>query len=66
MCDSERARALLFGLYTATPALFLALLVSLAMLAILIARTRIRSAAMLGSLSAVLPLAVCGLLIASL
>ncbi|WP_157563649.1 hypothetical protein [Micromonospora chokoriensis] len=66
VCDSERSRALLFGLYTATPALFLALLVSLAMLAGLVARTRIRSSAVLGSLSAVLPLAVCGLLIASL
>ncbi|MEU8424409.1 hypothetical protein AB0C15_26405 [Micromonospora sp. NPDC048835] len=65
-CDSERSRALLFGLYVATPALFLALLVSLAMLAVLVARTRIRSSAVLGSLSAVLPLAVCGLLLASL
>ena len=65
-CDSERSRALLFGLYVATPALFLALLVSLAMLAGLIARTRIRSSAVVGTLSAVLPLTVCGLLTASL
>ncbi|SCF20040.1 hypothetical protein [Micromonospora saelicesensis] len=66
VCDSERSRALRFGLYVATPALFLALLVSLAMLWVLVARTRIRSSAVLGSLSAVLPLAVCGILIASL
>ncbi|MET7708007.1 hypothetical protein [Micromonospora sp. NPDC005413] len=49
----------------ATPAIFLALLVSLAMLA-LISRTRIRSSALVGTLSAVLPLAACGFLAASL
>ncbi|MGC4794707.1 hypothetical protein ACLQ3H_11360 [Micromonospora saelicesensis] len=66
VCDSERSRALLFGLYVATPALFLALLVSLAMLSVLVARTRIRSSALLGSLSAVPPLALCGIVIVSL
>ncbi|WFE51646.1 hypothetical protein [Micromonospora sp. WMMD1155] len=65
-CDSERSRALLFVLYVATPALFLALLVSLAMLAVLVSRTRIRSSAVVGTLSAVLPLAVCGFVAASL
>ncbi|SCE87684.1 hypothetical protein [Micromonospora chokoriensis] len=65
-CDSERSRALLFGLYVATPALFLALLVSLAMLAVLVSRTRIRSSAVVGTLSAGLPLVVCGFLAASL
>ncbi|MGW2626128.1 hypothetical protein [Micromonospora taraxaci] len=65
-CDSERSRALLFGLYVGTPALFLALLVSLAMLAVLVSRARIRSSAVVGTLAAVLPLAVCGFLAASL
>ncbi|MEO3774667.1 hypothetical protein [Micromonospora sp. B9E7] len=66
VCESERSRALLFLLYVATPALFLALLVSLAMLAVLVSRARIRSSAVVGTLSAVLPLAVCGFLAASL
>ncbi|MET7876622.1 hypothetical protein [Micromonospora profundi] len=64
-CDSERSRMLIFGLYVATPALFLALLVSLTLLAALVSRTRIRSSALVGTLSAVLPLAVCGVLAAS-
>ncbi|MBQ1022461.1 hypothetical protein KBX71_31940 [Micromonospora sp. D93] len=38
MCDSERSRALFFGLYVALPAMFLALLVSVAALAVLISR----------------------------
>ncbi|WP_430498211.1 hypothetical protein ACQRWP_25160 [Micromonospora trifolii] len=66
VCDSERSRTLLFGLYVVLPAMFLALLVSLATLAVLISRTRIRSAALVGTLAAMLPLAVCGLLAASL
>ncbi|MEU7679033.1 hypothetical protein AB0C42_29925 [Micromonospora taraxaci] len=66
VCESERSRALLFGLYVATPALFLALLVSLAMLAVLVTRARIRSSAVVGTLSAALPLAACGLLTAIL
>ncbi|MFJ6166204.1 hypothetical protein ACIQH6_13905 [Micromonospora orduensis] len=65
-CDSERSRMLLFGLYVALPAMFLALLVSLATLAALVTRTRVRSAALVGTLSAVLPLAVCALVVASL
>ncbi|MGC4744041.1 hypothetical protein ACLQ28_00020 [Micromonospora sp. DT201] len=65
-CDSERSRMLLFGLYVALPAMFLALLISLATLAALASRTRIRSAALVGTLSAVVPLAVCALLSASL
>ncbi|MFI5925938.1 hypothetical protein ACIA3K_08105 [Micromonospora sp. NPDC051543] len=65
-CDSEGSRMLLFGLYVALPAMFLALLVSLATLAMLVSRTRNRSSALVGTLSAVLPLAVCGLLTASL
>ncbi|MDG4784004.1 hypothetical protein O7614_30565 [Micromonospora sp. WMMD961] len=48
------------------PALFLALLLSLAMLAVLVTRIRIRSSAVVGSLSAALPLVVCGFLAASL
>lgn len=66
VCDSERSDMLMFGLYVALPALFLALLVSLATLAVLISRARIRSSAVVGTLSAVLPLIVCGLLAASL
>ncbi|MEV4496612.1 hypothetical protein AB0J84_13005 [Micromonospora arborensis] len=65
-CDSERSRMLLFGLYVALPAMFLALLISLATLAALVSRTRISSAALVGTLSAVVPLAVCALLTASL
>ncbi|MDG9678748.1 hypothetical protein [Micromonospora sp. DH14] len=64
-CDSERSRALLFGLYVALPAVFLALLVSLATLAMLLSRARIRSSALVGTLSA-LPLLACALLTASL
>ncbi|MEU8168309.1 hypothetical protein AB0B97_17620 [Micromonospora sp. NPDC049004] len=66
VCDSERSRMLLFGLYVALPAMFLALLVSLVTLAVLVPRTRNRSSALVGTLSAVLPLAACGLLTASL
>ncbi|MET8203907.1 hypothetical protein [Micromonospora taraxaci] len=66
VCESERSRALLFGLNVATPALFLALLVSLAMLAVLVSRARIRSSVVVGSLSAVLPLVVCGFIAVSL
>ncbi|KOX09351.1 hypothetical protein V6W11_08205 [Micromonospora profundi] len=65
-CDSERSRMLSFGLYVAAPALFLALLVSLTLLAALVSRTRIRSSALVGTLSAVLPLAACGVLTTSL
>ncbi|MFF0171958.1 hypothetical protein ACWD6L_06370 [Micromonospora profundi] len=65
-CDSERSRTLIFGLYVAAPAMFLALLVSLAMLAVLVSRTRIRSSVLVGTLSAVLPLAACGVLTTSL
>lgn len=36
VCDSERSRMLLFGLYVALPAMFLALLVSLVTLAVLV------------------------------
>ncbi|MCX5120259.1 hypothetical protein OG992_24035 [Micromonospora sp. NBC_00362] len=63
VCDSERSRTLLFGLYVALPALFLALLVSLAALATLSSRTGIRSSALVGTLAAVLPLLACGLLV---
>ncbi|MEK8109210.1 hypothetical protein NKG94_39900 [Micromonospora sp. M12] len=63
VCDSERSDVLMFGLYVALPALFLALLVSLMTLAVLISRARIRSSALVGTLCAVLPLTVCGLLI---
>lgn len=63
VCDSERSTTLLFGLYVALPALFLALLVSLATLAALISRTRIRSSALVGTLAAALPLVACGLLV---
>ncbi|MFE9192645.1 hypothetical protein ACFYL6_23875 [Micromonospora sp. NPDC007208] len=66
VCDSERSEMLMFGLYVALPAMFLALLISLATLAVLLARTRIRSSTMVGSLAAVLPLLVCGLLATSL
>ncbi|MEU5906554.1 hypothetical protein [Micromonospora sp. NPDC047527] len=66
VCDSERSRMLLIGLYVALPAMFLALLVSLASLAVLASRTRIGSAVLVGTLSAVVPLAVCGLLTFSL
>ncbi|MCG5460613.1 hypothetical protein AB0K35_06820 [Micromonospora sp. NPDC053740] len=62
VCDSERSRTLLFGLYVALPALFLALLVSLATLAVLISRTQLRSSALVGTLAALLPLVACGLL----
>ncbi|MFF5178579.1 hypothetical protein ACFY2Q_11220 [Micromonospora sp. NPDC000316] len=65
-CDSERSRMLIFGLYVAAPAVFLALMASLAILAGLVSRTRLRSSALIGTLSAVLPLAACGLLTASL
>ncbi|MET8123461.1 hypothetical protein [Micromonospora sp. NPDC005189] len=66
VCDSERSDMLMFGLYVAMPAMFLALLVSLLTLAVLITRTRIHSSALVGTLSAVLPLVVCGLLITNL
>ncbi|MFI6271233.1 hypothetical protein [Micromonospora zamorensis] len=66
VCDSERSEMLMFGLYVALPAMFLALLVSLVTLAVLISRTRIRSSALVGTLSAVLPLVMCGLLTAGL
>ncbi|MET8084945.1 hypothetical protein [Micromonospora sp. NPDC005237] len=48
VCDSERSRMLLFGLYVAAPALFLELLVSLVTLAMLVSRTRNRSSALVG------------------
>ncbi|MFC8299274.1 hypothetical protein [Micromonospora orduensis] len=66
VCDSERSRMLLFGLYVALPAMFLALLVSLATLAALVSRVRIRSGALVGTLSAVVPLAGCALVTATL
>ncbi|MBM0233425.1 hypothetical protein JNW91_17120 [Micromonospora sp. STR1_7] len=66
VCDSERSRMLMVGLYVAMPALFLALLISLAMLAALVWSTRIRSSVLVGTLSAVLPLLGCGFLAASL
>ncbi|MBQ0993014.1 hypothetical protein [Micromonospora sp. H61] len=66
VCDSERSRTLLFGLYVALPALFLAALVSLATLAALISRTRIRSSTLVGTLAALLPLLACSLLVTSL
>ncbi|MEV4119137.1 hypothetical protein [Micromonospora sp. NPDC049645] len=66
VCDSERSDMLMFGFYVALPAVFLALLISLATLAVLISRSRIRSSALVGSLAAVLPLLACGLLATSL
>ncbi|MEH1054632.1 hypothetical protein V6U89_05395 [Micromonospora sp. CPCC 206171] len=52
-CTSDRDRWLLFGLYTLTPPLFLALLVSLVLLWLTVARRPVRSAAVAGTLSAV-------------
>ncbi|RQX11220.1 hypothetical protein DDE19_31160 [Micromonospora ureilytica] len=63
VCDSERSRVLLFGLYVALPAMFLALLVSLTTVAVLTSRTRLRSSALVGTLAAALPLLACGLLV---
>ncbi|MFC3504539.1 hypothetical protein ACFOOK_26725 [Micromonospora krabiensis] len=51
-CTSDRDRWLLFGLYTLTPALFAALLVSLLLLWLTVRRGRPRSAAAAGTLSA--------------
>ncbi|MEU8296788.1 hypothetical protein AB0C04_05815 [Micromonospora sp. NPDC048909] len=50
-CTSERDGWLLFGLYTVTPALFVAMLVSLVLLRL--TATRLRSALAAGTLSAV-------------
>ncbi|MFG3696861.1 hypothetical protein ACGF5C_02910 [Micromonospora sp. NPDC047620] len=61
-CDSGRSRMLLFGLYTATPALFLALLISLVALWLLVVRSRKRSPVLVGTLSAVPALIVSGIL----
>ncbi len=63
-CDSDRSRTLLFGLYTATPALFLALLTSLVVLWLVVVRTRIRSASLVGTLAAAPALLVSGILAA--
>lgn len=52
-CTSDRGRWLLFVLYTGTPALFLAMLVSLVLLWLTVARRPVRSAAAAGTLSAV-------------
>ncbi|MEV6814787.1 hypothetical protein [Micromonospora sp. NPDC051296] len=64
-CDSDRSRMLLFGLYTATPALFLALLISLSVLWLFSIRSRKRSAALIGTLSAVPALIVSGVIAAA-
>ncbi|MCO1599197.1 hypothetical protein M8C17_28985 [Micromonospora sp. RHAY321] len=63
-CDSDRSRMLLFGLYTATPALFLALLISLVALWLLTTRGRTRSALLVGTLSAAPALVVAGIVAA--
>ncbi|MFF4877589.1 hypothetical protein [Micromonospora sp. NPDC000668] len=63
-CDSDRSGMLMFGLYTATPALFLALLISLVALWLLVTHSRRRSALLTGSLSAVPALVVAGILAA--
>jgi hypothetical protein len=65
-CDSGRSRMLVFGFYVALPTVFLALLTRLAMFAALLSRTRIRSSILVGTLSAVAPLAACALLVTSL
>ncbi|MEU5949901.1 hypothetical protein ABZ793_30720 [Micromonospora sp. NPDC047465] len=62
-CDSDRSRMLLFGLYTATPALFLAVLISLVLLWFLVVRRK-RSPVLIGTLSAVPALIVSGILAA--
>ncbi|MFI7606599.1 hypothetical protein ACIBTV_15870 [Micromonospora sp. NPDC049366] len=51
-CTSDRDRWLLFGLYTLTPALFVALLISLLLLWLTVKRGRPRSASAAGTLSA--------------
>ncbi|MEV4541412.1 hypothetical protein [Micromonospora echinaurantiaca] len=51
-CTSDRDGWLLFGLYVATPALFLAMLVSLPLLWFTVTRVRPRSALAAGTLSA--------------
>jgi uncharacterized BrkB/YihY/UPF0761 family membrane protein len=63
-CDSDRSRMLLFGLYAATPALFLALLISLVAFWLLNLHSRKRSAMLVGTLSAVPALVVSGILTA--
>jgi hypothetical protein len=51
-CVSDRGGMLMFGLFMGAPSLFVALLVSLVVLGLVIARTRMRSAAVVGSLAA--------------
>jgi hypothetical protein len=52
LCFSQRDGWLTFGLFFGASTLFVSLLVSLLVLGLLAARTRIRSAAVLGSLAA--------------
>ncbi|MGS2614377.1 hypothetical protein ACVCAH_07575 [Micromonospora sp. LZ34] len=51
-CTSDRDGWLLFGLYVATPALFVAMLVSLPLLWLTVTRFRLRSGLVAGTLSA--------------